>query len=235
MNNKEFVNLLLKEIKEMSLICSSLSEVDEIPLSLLRLSKGKVDSMSDILESLMANSIPTDSVGENKAKNVTERRVDANEASSLKDDSLEDVRPKFGETNDFRKNVNESKGGKTDITRISNVQKNIAEKNIKSEVPCSFEKNASKGNVQKGANVPYGNPLSADGRFVKSLKLCLGDKFRYKKDLFDDDMELLNRTMSELDALTSLDDAFAYVERFHWDEANPSVEDFFNLLQRRFS
>ena len=85
MNNKEFVNLLLKEIKEMSLICSSLSEVDEIPLSLLRLSKGKVDSMSDILESLMANSIPTDSVGENKAKNVTERRVDANEASSDSD------------------------------------------------------------------------------------------------------------------------------------------------------
>jgi len=48
-------------------------------------------------------------------------------------------------------------------------------------------------------------------------------------------MELLNVTMSELDQLNSLEEAFAYVERFGWNEENPAVEDFFDLLQSRFS
>ena len=77
--------------------------------------------------------------------------------------------------------------------------------------------------------------ISAESRFVKSLKLCLGDKFRYKKELFGDDMSLLNKTMAELDALSSMEEAFAYIERFDWDEENPAVEDFLNLLQNRFS
>jgi len=46
---------------------------------------------------------------------------------------------------------------------------------------------------------------------------------------------LLNKTMAELDALSTLEEAFAYIERFDWDEENPAVEDFLNLLQNRFS
>jgi chemotaxis protein histidine kinase CheA len=74
-----------------------------------------------------------------------------------------------------------------------------------------------------------------ESRFVRSLKLSLGDRYLYQRELFGGDMALLNKTMSELDKLDSLSDALRYIEKFGWDEEDEVTISFLNLLQNRFS
>lgn len=242
MDNKDFVNLLLKEIREMSLLCESLSEIDEIPSSLLSLSKEKADSMSSILGTLIEKKknvrgaeekIEVQSVEEAKTEKQEEKTVVSpvshetkKEIAEEKTTKIEEFPQKKEDETEVKSNfgtivVDEKKEGRTD-SREKNSDIKEKPENI------APDKQGSSVRVPK-------KKLSAESRFVKSLKLCLGDKFRYKKELFNDDMELLNVTMSELDQLNSLEEAFAYVERFGWNEENPAVEDFFDLLQSRFS
>lgn len=226
----------------MSLLCESLSEIDEIPSSLLSLSKEKADSMSSILGTLIE-----------KKKNVrgAEEKVEVQSVVEPKTEKQEDKAIVGPVSHETKKEIAEEKAKK--IEEFS--QKKEDETEVKSNfgtIVVDEKKEGRTDNREKNSDIKEKpeniapdkqgssvrvpkKKLSAESRFVKSLKLCLGDKFRYKKELFNDDMELLNVTMSELDQLNSLEEAFAYVERFGWNEENPAVEDFFDLLQSRFS
>ena len=256
MDNKDFVNLLLKEIREMSLLCESLSEIDEIPSSLLSLSKEKADSMSSILGTLIEKTGKSRKAEVQPQEAREEVREEKKAESPKSSCSFRDLHE------ETRKNVEVLKSHETKeepLAKKTQVSDDFPkEKEDKTEINSNFgtivvdekkeertEQRAVKNDEKKEVNavpdkqtssvrVPK-KKLSAESRFVKSLKLCLGDKFRYKKELFNDDMELLNFTMSELDKLNSLEEAFAYVERFGWNEENPAVEDFFDLFQSLFS
>lgn len=275
MDNKDFVNLLLRDIKEMSLLCESLSNMDSIPVSLLELSKGKVESMASIIDqllksqgvagaqeapiqetmdtdpssSLLEDGTPTDEPFEEGVKEVVEGFAEAQEAlteffgkvGSELEKSVKELIDSI-ETPTTEENPSEN-----DSETASDVQTET-ETETGSEVEVEVEANdltktnseekatemASEKEQSKKRAIPT-TTTSPDRRFVKTLKLCIGDRFRYKKELFNDDMELLNRTMAELDQLNSLQEAFEYIERFDWSEDNPAVEDFVQLLQSRFS
>ncbi|MBR0502459.1 MAG: hypothetical protein IJJ77_04370 [Paludibacteraceae bacterium] len=222
----------------MSLLCESLSEIDEIPSSLLSLSKEKADSMSSILGTLIektgkSRKAEVQPQEARKEEERVEKKAESPKSHETKEEPLE---KKAQVLDDFSK-------GKEDKTEINSnfgtivvdekKEERTEPKAVKSDEKEKTEVVASEKQISS-VRIPK-KKLSAESRFVKSLKLCLGDKFRYKKELFNDDMELLNVTMSELDKLTSLEEAFAYVERFGWNEENPAVEDFFDLLQSRFS
>lgn len=251
MDNKDLVHLLLREIKEMSLLCASLSELDEIPNGLLCLSREKVDSMSIILDRLQGKS-------QEEKRNVEEKREECEEKKSVAKESVpmkDNVQ--LTETIEVKENHKEEKEQKK--CKVESEKENFGTKIVENKVEKDSKEAIRKDTNQEikkeivgaqgsvvsptkekksektiSTRVPTKN-VSAESRFVKSLKLCLGDKFRYKKELFGDDMSLLNKTMAELDALSTLEEAFAYIERFDWDEENPAVEDFLNLLQNRFS
>ncbi len=233
MDNKDFVNLLLKEIKEMSLLCESLSKIEEIPFPLLSLSKEKVDSMSSILNELM-----NQNSSKSACDTVLEKERDSDPVPSVEveEDSSKCELELGEEDQKSKKSKKELEKEEVPDFGIVLVQDDV-ESQGEAETSCleaSEEVVKQEKKKEVSARIPVRN-ASAESRFVKSLKLCLGDKFRYKKELFGDDMDLLNQTMKELDQLHSLEEAFAYIERFDWSEENPAVEDFLNLLQSRFS
>ena len=253
MDNKDLVHLLLREIKEMSLLCASLSELDDIPNGLLCLSREKVDSMSIILDRLQGKNQEVKRGVEEKIEVCEEKKCEsvAKESVSMKDNvqltkALEEKENQEEEKTQKKCKVEEKKedfGTKIVENKVEKETKEEIRKDMNQESPkeivgaqesvvCPTKEKKTEKAVS--TRVPS-KSISAESRFVKSLKLCLGDKFRYKKELFGDDMSLLNKTMAELDALSSMEEAFAYIERFDWDEENPAVEDFLNLLQNRFS
>lgn len=241
MNNKDFANLLLKEIREMHLLCESLSEIDEIPTSLLNLSKEKADSMVSILNQLIENSVKGSVEGKKIVDQSSQLLVEKQKEEKIEKKPIiqENITEKNEKELDVCEDFQDKKVDKTKInsnfgTIVVDDKKEISIKREEKVDETANTTNVKSVKNSSSVHVPK-KSLSAESRFVKSLKLCLGDKFRYKKELFNDDMELLNVTMAELDRLTSLDEAFAYVERFGWDEGNPAVEDFFDLLQSRFS
>ena len=64
--------------------------------------------------------------------------------------------------------------------------------------------------------------------------ISLGDRFLYQRELFGQNAELMQRTLTELDALSSYDEAVAYIAQFNWDTESNTYQQFIVTLHRRF-
>ena len=75
------------------------------------------------------------------------------------------------------------------------------------------------------------------GTSVEDIRqaISLGDRFLFQRELFAGNGELMQKTLDELNALDSLDEAMEYVaDNFEWDKESTAVQLFENVLKRRF-
>jgi hypothetical protein len=64
----------------------------------------------------------------------------------------------------------------------------------------------------------------------------LNDRFRFCRDLFGKDENLMNRTIAELNVKTSYEASVAYLrEQFNWNFEDETVAEFVAVLEKRFS
>lgn len=74
------------------------------------------------------------------------------------------------------------------------------------------------------------------GKAVDDIRLAisLGDRFLYQRELFGQNAELMQKTLTELNELGSFDEAMNYISRFNWDTESNSYQQFLVSLHRRF-
>lgn len=74
------------------------------------------------------------------------------------------------------------------------------------------------------------------GKAVTDIRqaISLGDRFLYQRELFGQNAELMQRTLTELDGLASFDEAVDYISRFNWDTESSTYQQFLITLHRRF-
>ena len=66
--------------------------------------------------------------------------------------------------------------------------------------------------------------------------ISLGDRFLFQRELFAGNGELMQKTLDEINALGSLNEAMDYVlNNFEWDKESTAVQLFENVLKRRFA
>lgn len=71
---------------------------------------------------------------------------------------------------------------------------------------------------------------------ISNLKaISFNDRFRFQRELFGGNGELLGNTFDKLEKFTTLEDALNYLRnKFNWSEDNRVVADFYVYLQRRY-
>ncbi|MDR1116070.1 MAG: hypothetical protein LBL33_08010 [Tannerella sp.] len=63
----------------------------------------------------------------------------------------------------------------------------------------------------------------------------VNDRFRYRRELFRGNEEVMNRVISILNNMESYKDSILFLEeKLHWDFSNPVVKDFIKVLEIRF-
>ena len=74
------------------------------------------------------------------------------------------------------------------------------------------------------------------GKAVDDIRLAisLGDRFLFQRELFGQNAELMQRTLTELNDLGSFDEAVSYISRFGWDTESNTYQQFLVALHRRF-
>lgn len=74
------------------------------------------------------------------------------------------------------------------------------------------------------------------GKAVDDIRqaISLGDRFLYQRELFGQNAELMQKTLTELNELGSFDEAIQYISRFGWDTESNSYQQFIVALHRRF-
>ena len=92
--------------------------------------------------------------------------------------------------------------------------------------------------VPQPAPRPMPTQTSLFGSAVEDIRqaISLGDRFLFQRELFAGNGELMQKTLDEINALGSLNEATAYVEEhFEWDKESTAVQLFENVLKRRFA
>ena len=102
---------------------------------------------------------------------------------------------------------------------------------VKAEEPVAEAPKAEEPKEEAAAPkaVLYGKPVD-DIR----LAISLGDRFLYQRELFGQNAELMQRTLTELNGLSSFDEALQYIGQFGWDTESNSYQQFLVTLHRRF-
>lgn len=75
------------------------------------------------------------------------------------------------------------------------------------------------------------------GKAVEDIRqaISIGDRFLYQRELFEQNAELMQRTLNELDQLHSFAEAMDYINaHFHWDQESNTYQQFIVTLHRRF-
>ena len=95
--------------------------------------------------------------------------------------------------------------------------------------------------VQEDPELPIAEEVSSPnaiiyGKAVSDIRqaISLGDRFLYQRELFGQNAELMQRTLTELNELGSFDEAVAYISRFGWDTESSTYQQFIVTLHRRF-
>ena len=111
------------------------------------------------------------------------------------------------------------------------VEEPVKEEPVKEE-PIEAPKEAPKEDPKEGVS-----PKAAVyGKAVDDIRqaISLGDRFLYQRELFGQNAELMQRTLTELNELGSFDEAVAYINRFGWDTESSTYQQFLVTLHRRF-
>ena len=85
---------------------------------------------------------------------------------------------------------------------------------------------------------PVPQQTSLFGTAVEDIRqaISLGDRFLFQRELFAGNGELMQKTLDEINTLSSLGEAMDYVlSNFEWDKDSTAVQLFENVLKRRFS
>ena len=75
------------------------------------------------------------------------------------------------------------------------------------------------------------------GKAVDDIRkaISLGDRFLYQRELFGQNAELMQKTLTELNELSSYEEAIQYIgKHFQWDPESSTYQQFLVTLHRRF-
>ena len=76
----------------------------------------------------------------------------------------------------------------------------------------------------------FGSPVEDIRRAIS-----IGDRFLFQRELFQQNAELMQKTLDALNIAESFDAAMAYIDKhFNWDKEAASYQQFLVTLHRRF-
>jgi hypothetical protein len=259
MNKNELLRILQTDIEELKLLVESMQQIQDVPdimkdlairkteyvLDELKKLKNSTEEHTDfndnseqkIIASNTNNDLPptpdsNDSIEEIAIEETKDEIVAEFTVSTIIENSTPEEEPASvnfsSQTEDISvttieentENKLESTNQKELIGTIIANEKIVTEKKITNEI---FSSQSTKR---------VGNKF-----FGQSLKkaINLNDRYRYQRELFGGNVDLMNKIIDILDGMNSLDEAKEYVKKeFDWDEQSETVNDFYSLLESRF-
>ncbi|MBO5828117.1 MAG: hypothetical protein J6R59_06600 [Paludibacteraceae bacterium] len=263
MNNNELRSLIVNDLKELLLLFDGMSEMAEIPLSVLNLASVKVEHISDRIKELSPlNTVGVTSQIEEVEPDTFQSELVEDEEDEMQimdsedvfldeDEECEELDEEYDELDEEEEWEDDDNEGYEDESDDWDEDENDAnDENLRVETDDEFGTDFVNGIVEKASEdaSKFATKDKTDiatkvvskrleSRFVVSLKkMGIVDRYRYSKELFGGDMGLLTQTIDVLDGMASLDEAISYIHsHFSWDEQNAAVADFLVLLENRFS
>jgi hypothetical protein len=213
MNKNNIIDLLQKELEEMTTIFQNMRESASVPSVLFQLSNSKIENIKNLLEILQVEDGV--SVEAEKSGACGETMPVQSETQSVKAEEPQSVvEEKTIETPAPVKAAKESKKAISDT---------IAEKKSLNEMMSENGKNR------------FDSTLA--NKKIQNLRQAINvvDRFRYQKELFGGDSEAMNKALDCINESPSWERASEIIDGFGWDASLPIVGEFMELVKRKFN
>ena len=250
MNRKLLVTLLRKEIQELDMITEGFMEMDEYPKAIILLSQRKTEEIQTYIKQLSelkkeqiptekslasANGLPEiEQIKTGTPANISPT-IDTNTEIEIQDE-IESAIEFSTELIDF----SEAAPEQTDETLEPTIQlpekpEIIEEKPtiIADEKPVTT--NASRNELLSKPDKTLGSVLA--NKKITDIKqaINIGDRFRFQRELFKSNGEDMNKTLNYINQLATLEEVLSFLQsKYNWPVENEAVEDFLQIVKRRF-
>lgn len=243
MNKDVLVYLLQKDIKELSLLTEGFESMDAPPEALLKLAKEKAENIERTLSELADLSEINDDVPEQLSQmydNVA--LVQDKAADDYLNKTVCTTSSKPEEENFCRKNYSSEsmKESNTDSAKKTQTKEITDNEEIISPIGAKNPFAASQSSVVLNdalSSEDHSVNHSMASQKIEDIRsaINIGDRFRFQRELFGGNGEVLNKTISYLNDLAQYDEAERFLRsKFGWAEDNVHAEDFLKIVKRRY-
>ena len=237
MNRKILVTLLQKNIEDLNMITESFMEMNEYPTSIIFLAQRKTQDIQTILEQLADN--------KNTQTNIENLRDIVSKPIENKDNFINSDAPVVEFITDISiDEIDERKETFIENNKLIEVKQNFEnhEKRIVSEeikkntiadkiIQPTISRNELMSKVDNSFSATLANKKIED---IKQA-INIGDRFRFQRELFKGNGEDMNKTLSYINQLASLNEVISFLKsKYNWNEKNEVTEDFLQIIRRRF-
>lgn len=240
MENKEKIDYLLVDIRELEKMVASMRDNEIYPVSFFSQSFSMIQKIVASLHSLEADQVI-----------LFRKQMEAHQAfleeTSAKARSWEVPATEATEPV-VEKELTEEKAIITDITEEktgTQEETGIQETPIMEETPIvEEEKRISETRQQPvitfDQTIPHTVSLNEilEKQILTDFRkaFSLNDRFRFRRELFGGDENKMNKAISDLNEILSYEESVAYLDKeLKWNIENEAVADFLKLLEKRFS
>ncbi len=254
MDKKELISVILNDIKELDLIVKGMYELEKIPGVMQELAINKTQNIQDrilrlrVKEELQpAIQQPVENFPEKPVVLVEEVKVQEKpepqpqEMVELVEEEPEvilyqEIEPEEKPEEDSK--VSETENQKTEIPKpeISDqVQPEEKKGTVFAEVKVKVQERTTTNEKFKSRvhSATTTTCKRVESRFIQNLRKAINLN---QRELFGGNAGLMNSVIDKLDAMNSLEEATAYVQKeFEWNPDSLTVTDFYTLLESRFS
>ena len=225
MSKEVYIALIQKDIKELDVIAQGLYETDFPSPTVIKLASSKA---MDIVNNLQR--LSTVKQEESKAEKENQEKLAAEAKAKAEKEEQERLAAEAkakAEREEQERLAAEAKAKAAAIINDHNKHSIIEEKigNLESKVEqMSKEKGGSMADKIASSKISS----------IKSA-ISIADRFRFQRELFSGNADLMNSTLDRLDACSTIEEAEDIINDFtEWNPEDENVNDFLKLLGRRF-
>ncbi len=225
MSKEVYIALIQKDIKELDVIAQGLYETDFPSPTVIKLASSKAMDIVNNLQRLSAVKQE-----ESKAEKENQERLAAEAKAKAEREEQERLAAEAkakAEREEQERLAAEAKAKAAAIINDHNKHSIIEEKigNVESKV-----EQMSKEKGDSMADKIASSKISS----IKSA-ISIADRFRFQRELFGGNADLMNSTLDRLDACSTIEEAEDIINDFtEWNPEDENVNDFLKLLGRRF-
>ena len=237
MGDKEKMDYLLVDIRELEKLVASMRDAEIYPVSFFSQAYTTTQKIVDNLQSIEADQLALfkEQMEKHRALIKKAERLEAEAALATQiqeqESNYEPVQemelPSVEELNEEEESV------------ATPAEATVAAEKTVSEPAVSLS-SASSHTTTLEQSLPHSISLNEviQKKFLADFRkaFSLNDRFRFRRELFGGDEGRMNEAISDLNELQSFEESITYLDKkLKWNVEDEAVADFIKLLEKRFS
>ena len=237
MGDKEKMDYLLVDIRELEKLVASMRDAEIYPVSFFSQAYTTTQKIVDNLQSIEADQLALFKEQMEKHRALVKKAERLESETALvtqmqeQESSYEPVQemelPSVEELNEEKESV----ATPAEVTVVA--EKTVSE-------PAASLSSASSHTTTLEQSLPHSISLNEviQKKFLADFRkaFSLNDRFRFRRELFGGDEGRMNEAISDLNELQSFEESITYLDKkLKWNVEDEAVADFIKLLEKRFS